>query len=80
MSPFPPNSNTTGPLAVDANYAVRVVPPLDLIEFNKDCLRAHNDYRRAHSAPSLKLDEKLRRYAQEWADVIRRIVCCHSAR
>lgn len=43
--------------------------PLCSIKFNKDCLLAHNSYRKIHFAAPLKLNEQLRAYAQEWANV-----------
>ncbi|XP_075229267.1 uncharacterized protein LOC142328952 isoform X2 [Lycorma delicatula] len=37
-------------------------------DFASECLLAHNEYRRLHGVPELKLDRKLCRYSQEWAD------------
>ncbi|XP_042236347.1 uncharacterized protein LOC121875743 isoform X2 [Homarus americanus] len=39
-------------------------------DFAKDCLKAHNDLRKKHGAPPLKLSKKLSKYAQEWATTI----------
>jgi len=36
--------------------------------FEEDALKKHNEYRRKHGCPPLKLDKKLSKYAQEWAD------------
>lgn len=38
-------------------------------EFEKDCLKAHNDYRVKHAVQPLKLSKKLCRFAEEWAKV-----------
>lgn len=46
-----------------------VVSALNLKQFAKDMLTAHNDYRKAHGAPRMSLDESLCNYAQTWADV-----------
>lgn len=35
--------------------------------FEEDFLAAHNNYRRRHGVPPLKLDKKLCKYASEWA-------------
>ncbi|XP_058121842.1 uncharacterized protein LOC131281286 [Anopheles ziemanni] len=39
-------------------------------EFERDCLKAHNQYRTRHGVPPLKLCKRLCRYAEEWAKVI----------
>lgn len=39
-------------------------------DFEIDCLKAHNEYRSKHGVPSLKLNKRLCRYAEEWARVI----------
>lgn len=36
-------------------------------KFEEEFLRAHNDYRRNHGVPSLELNKKLCKYAEEWA-------------
>lgn len=48
---------------------VKMISPMNLDTFNKDCLKAHNDYRRAHFAPALRLSDNLQLFAQAWADV-----------
>ena len=35
--------------------------------FEEDFLKAHNEYRRKHGVPPLKLDKKLCKYSEEWA-------------
>jgi len=37
-------------------------------DFEEDALKKHNEYRQKHGCPPLKLDKKLCKYAQEWAD------------
>lgn len=55
---------------------VPVVSALNLKQFAKDMLTAHNDYRKAHRAPRMSLDEPLCTYAQNWADVSILCVLC----
>nr|XP_023020881.1 uncharacterized protein LOC111509384 isoform X2 [Leptinotarsa decemlineata]XP_023020882.1 uncharacterized protein LOC111509384 isoform X2 [Leptinotarsa decemlineata]XP_023020883.1 uncharacterized protein LOC111509384 isoform X2 [Leptinotarsa decemlineata]XP_023020884.1 uncharacterized protein LOC111509384 isoform X2 [Leptinotarsa decemlineata]XP_023020885.1 uncharacterized protein LOC111509384 isoform X2 [Leptinotarsa decemlineata]XP_023020886.1 uncharacterized protein LOC111509384 isoform len=37
-------------------------------QFCLDALKVHNEYRRRHGVPDLRLSEKICKYAQEWAD------------
>lgn len=37
--------------------------------FAQQCLQAHNDHRRRHSAAPLSLDAEITKHAQKWADV-----------
>lgn len=46
-----------------------VVSALDLKQFAKDALVAHNDYRKSHNAPRMSLDAAMCTFAQNWADV-----------
>lgn len=39
-------------------------------EFELDCLRAHNEYRRKHGVAPLKLSKKMCRHAEEWAKIL----------
>lgn len=39
-------------------------------DFERDCLKAHNDYRAKHGVSPLKLNKKLCRFAEEWAKII----------
>ncbi|XP_058055283.1 uncharacterized protein LOC131206645 [Anopheles bellator] len=39
-------------------------------EFERECLKAHNEYRSRHGVLPLKLSKRLCRYAEEWAKVI----------
>lgn len=38
--------------------------------FEEDFLEAHNRYRRRHGVPPLKLDRKLSKYSEEWANYL----------
>jgi glioma pathogenesis-related protein 2 len=40
----------------------------DLAKFRQAILRSHNELRARHSAPAFRLDDRLNRYAQDWAD------------
>lgn len=39
-------------------------------DFERECLKAHNDYRVKHGVSPLKLNKKLCRFAEEWAKII----------
>ena len=41
-----------------------------MTEFEKDCLRAHNEYRAKHGVPPLKWSTKLQADAQKWANYL----------
>lgn len=41
-------------------------------EFNNLILKHHNDFRRKHGAPEMKISHILNRYAQEWAETLAR--------
>ncbi|CAG9816159.1 unnamed protein product [Phaedon cochleariae] len=41
-------------------------------QFALDALKIHNEYRRKHGVPDLKLNEKICKFAQEWADTCAR--------
>ena len=43
---------------------------LDMTEFEKDCLKSHNEYRAKHGVPPLKWSAKLQKDAQEWANYL----------
>lgn len=44
-------------------------------DFQKEVLKAHNDYRALHGVPPLVLDKDLCKLAVEWAKVRRNLVC-----
>lgn len=49
-----------------------------LEEFHEECLQAHNEYRRLHGVPELRLDKKLCKYSQEWAEHLAKVKnTCH---
>lgn len=39
-------------------------------EFEKSCLKAHNEFRAKHAVPPLKLSKRLCRFSEEWAKVM----------
>jgi len=41
-------------------------------DFEEDALKKHNEYRRRHGCSPLKLDKKLCKYAQDWAEKLAR--------
>lgn len=48
-------------------------------QFQKDCLEAHNEYRRQHGAPPLEWSAKLALEAEKWAkDLAKKNVLQHS--
>lgn len=51
---------------------VPTMPTTSIASFAADCVRAHNEYRRLHRVPDLKLSSSLSKYAQEWADTLSR--------
>ncbi|XP_050302498.1 uncharacterized protein LOC126740500 isoform X3 [Anthonomus grandis grandis] len=48
-------------------------------DFQLECLRAHNAYRKSHGVPPLKLDKEICKFSQQWADhLVRRGALVHS--
>ena len=45
--------------------------------FEKDCLKAHNEYRAKHSVPPLKWSAELAADAQKWANQLSVKSECH---
>ena len=41
-------------------------------KFAEQCLKTHNEYRKRHGVPSLKLNKDISAIAQRWADQIAR--------
>ena len=41
-----------------------------MTEFEKDCLKAHNEYRAKHRVPPLKWSAQLAADAQKWANYL----------
>ncbi|XP_076264117.1 uncharacterized protein LOC143198658 isoform X2 [Rhynchophorus ferrugineus] len=53
--------------------------PNGKMDFENECLKAHNEYRRKHGVPPLTLSREICRISQKWADsLIRRGVLVHS--
>ncbi|KAH1000065.1 uncharacterized protein LOC109533085 isoform X2 [Dendroctonus ponderosae] len=49
------------------------------MDFQTECLQAHNEYRRKHGVPPLKLDKEICKFSQQWADhLIRKGALVHS--
>lgn len=49
------------------------------MDFQSECLKAHNEYRRKHGVPPLKLDKEICKFSQQWADhLIKRDALQHS--
>lgn len=49
---------------------LRKTAPAGSSDFERDCLRAHNEFRARHAVQPLRLNRKLCRFAEEWAKVI----------
>ncbi|XP_044269926.1 uncharacterized protein LOC123014738 isoform X4 [Tribolium madens] len=50
-----------------------------VMEFEQECLAAHNEYRRRHGVPPLKLDREMCKVSQQWANhLISRNILQHS--
>lgn len=49
---------------------LRKTAPAGSSDFERDCLRAHNEFRARHGVAPLRLNRKLCRFAEEWAKVI----------
>lgn len=74
-SPFAAKKGLNGALSTSSLASRSVVPmptSSSVATFAADCSRAHNEYRRKHGVPDLKLSPKLCQYAQEWADTLSR--------
>jgi uncharacterized protein YkwD len=39
-------------------------------DFETECLQAHNEYRKMHGVPALKLSKRLCKHAEEWARIL----------
>lgn len=66
----PPASTTTTPQRVRRSQSLSAKRTVSAFgEFEKACLKAHNDFRLKHAVPPLKLSKRLCRFAEEWAKV-----------
>lgn len=68
----PPVSSTNTPQRVrrSQSLSARRTTNSAFTEFEKSCLKAHNEFRSKHSVPPLKLSKRLCRISEEWAKVI----------
>uniref|UniRef100_A0A182MN72 SCP domain-containing protein n=1 Tax=Anopheles culicifacies TaxID=139723 RepID=A0A182MN72_9DIPT len=69
----PSNSPSIGSLrpgCAGSQSSLRGSIPSLYTEFERECLKAHNEYRTRHGVLPLKLSKRLCRYAEEWAKVI----------
>lgn len=48
----------------------KIISASGFSDFQRECLKAHNEYRTKHSVPALKLNKKLCQFAEEWAKVL----------
>lgn len=65
----PPVSSSSTPQRVRRSQSLSSTRSATFTEFEKSCLKAHNDYRAKHSVPPLKLSKRLCRFSEEWAKV-----------
>lgn len=71
---IPPFTNTSFQLPTkEPNRSKHTLSTMDQKKFEKDCIKAHNEYRRCHDAPELKRDDKLSKAAQKWAEHLAKI-------
>lgn len=65
----PPVSSSNTPQRVRRSQSLSSTRSTGITEFEKSCLKAHNEYRAKHSVPPLKLNKRLCRFSEEWAKV-----------
>lgn len=66
----PPVSSSNTPQRVRRSQSLSSTRSTTFTEFEKSCLKAHNDFRAKHAVPPLKLSKRLCRFSEEWAKVI----------
>lgn len=66
----PPVSSSSTPQRVRRSQSLSSTRSTTFTEFEKSCLKAHNDFRAKHAVPPLKLSKRLCRFSEEWAKVI----------
>lgn len=68
----PPVSSTNTPQRVrrSQSLSAKRTTISTFTEFEKSCLKAHNEFRAKHAVPPLKLNKRLCRFSEEWAKVI----------
>lgn len=65
----PPVSSSTTPQRVRRSQSLSSTRATGFTEFEKACLKAHNECRAKHAVPPLKLNKRLCRFSEEWAKV-----------
>lgn len=68
----PPVSTTVTPQRICRSQSLsakRSSSTSTFSEFEKACLKAHNEFRQRHGVQSLKLNKRLCRFSEEWAKV-----------
>lgn len=68
----PPISTSSTPQRIRRSQSLsarRSTSTSAFTEFEKSCLKAHNDFRQKHGVQSLKLNKRLCRFSEEWAKV-----------
>lgn len=65
----PPISSSNTPQRVRRSQSLSSTRSTGFTEFEKSCLKAHNEYRAKHAVPPLKLNKRLCRFSEEWAKV-----------
>lgn len=65
----PPVSSSSTPQRVRRSQSLSSTRATGFTEFEKSCLKAHNEYRAKHAVPPLKLNKRLCRFSEEWAKV-----------
>lgn len=65
------------PRRTQTSSSIRSVSSSTYSEFEKSCLKAHNEFRSKHGVPLLKLNRKLCRFSDEWAKVSYHMSMCH---
>lgn len=66
----PPVSSSNTPQRVRRSQSLSSTRATGFTEFEKACLKAHNEYRAKHVVPPLKLNKRLCRFSEEWAKVL----------
>lgn len=50
-------------------FKIKVVPPVNMDDFSRECIKSHNIYRKSHQAPPIYLDVGMGKEAMHWATV-----------
>lgn len=66
----PPVSSSNTPQRVRRSQSLSSTRSTAFSEFEKSCLKAHNEFRAKHAVPPLKLSKRLCRFSEEWAKVM----------